>query len=52
MTELQVAVCRVLRASVSRARRTEEKRADNAFRLRATTKSAGSSARCVSRKAK
>ena len=25
-------------------RRTEEKRADNAFRLRATTKSAGSSA--------
>jgi hypothetical protein len=44
MTELLVVVCRILRASVSRARRTEEKRADNAFRLRATTKSADSSA--------
>jgi hypothetical protein len=43
-SELQVAVCRILRVSVSRARRTEEKRADNAFGLRATTKSAGSSA--------
>jgi hypothetical protein len=36
--------------TVSRARRTEEKRADNAFRLGASTKSAG--ARCASRKAK
>jgi hypothetical protein len=45
-------VSRILRASVSRARRTEGKRAVNAFRLQATTKSAGSSARCASRKAK